>query len=276
MHKLIIVLLAVLAVALACKKEDPCVVKNPESVLWNPATKTYLISVAGTGRILSLKNKNDFSVFNKKPLSSPKGLAILDNTLYVADLTRLVGFDLLNGKQVFEFQIPGAKFLNDVVTSPDGTVYVSDTNANCIYFVQPATHKLETFTDQDLSSPNGLYYLKQGSESLLYIVSFRPSAPIQVLNLFNRKLTSLPRTEISLADGITRDGEGAWLISSWADSTVYKFSPDWSAKSKLSDPYSSPADISYCLENKELAIPEFNSNLIKFVPQADTINFDKK
>ncbi|HOD17951.1 MAG TPA: SMP-30/gluconolactonase/LRE family protein [Candidatus Cloacimonadota bacterium] len=269
MRKFIVILFTVMAVTLACQKEDPYKIINPESVTWNPATHTYLISVSGTGRILSLKDKSQFSVFNQKMLSSPKGMAVLNDTLFVADHTRLVGLNINNGKQLFAQELPNAKFLNDVTVAPNGTVYVSDNVANCIYIVHPASKQATVFKNKNLSAPNGLYYVQQNNKPLLYIVSFRQSAPVQILDLTNNSLTSVPNTEISLADGITRDENANWLISSWADSTIYRFNADFSQKSRLQEKYDSPADIYYNLENKELAIPEFNTNLIKFIPSTE-------
>jgi sugar lactone lactonase YvrE len=276
MRNLIIILLVLSAFNLSCKKDSPYHIRKPESVVWNPVTQTYLISNAGSGIILSLKNKFEFFVFNKAKLVSPKGMAIQGNTLYVADLNRVVGFDLKKGKKTYELDIPGARFLNDVAAAPDNTIYISDTETNSIVILDPATNKLDFFRHKDLSRPNGLYFIRQDGTDFLYICSFRPNAPVQLLNLKTRELTSIPKTETTNADGITRETDGSWLVSSWADSTVYKYSPDFSVRSSLQDKYRSPADIFYSLENKELAIPEFETNLIKFISQADTTTTKKK
>src|SRR5258708_18813741 len=63
----------------------------------------------------------------KIKLDAPKGTAIANGTLYVADLTVVRQFDLKTGAQKADIKIPGALFLNDVAAGADGTVYVSDT-----------------------------------------------------------------------------------------------------------------------------------------------------
>jgi len=270
MRKLIILLFIISLVALACKKENPYIIKNPESVVWNPVTNTYLISNAGSGNILALKDKQEFSVFNQTKLTSPKGMVVFEDQVYVTDVTQLVGFKLIDGKETFRCNVPGALYLNDIAVSNDNIIYASDTKSNSIVFFDPVNQKSDTFKHKDLAAPNGLYYVQQDSNSLLYIVSFRADAPIQTLNLTTREFKSIPNTNVSMADGITRDFDGSWLVSSWADKTIHKFKPDFSARTTLKDTVQAPADIYYCKVNNELAIPLFETNLVNFVTQIDT------
>ncbi len=276
MRKLIILLFIISAVALSCKKENPYTIKNPESVVWNPVTNEYLISNAGSGYILSLKNKKEFSIFNKTKLISPKGMAIEGNTLYVTDITQLVGFNLKDGKETFRYNVPGAIYLNDVAVSPDNVIYASDMKNNSIVMLNPANQKGDTFKHKDLESPNGLYYVQQDSTSLLYIVSYRANASIQILNLQTKELKSIPNTEVSMADGITREQDGTWLVSSWMDKTIHKFKQDFSARTKIKETVQSPADIYINPVNNELAIPLFETNTVNFVTQIDTTKVKKK
>ena len=270
MRRLLILSLIIIATLSGCHKKISYKIIKPESVVWNPLTKTYLISNAGTGYILSLKDKYEFFVFNKKPLSSPKGMAIQGKTLYVADRTYLDGFDLQTGKRTYHFEVPDAIFLNDVATSPDGMVYVSDMERNCIFFINPATDKVDIYSNKNLTKPNGLYYFTRGEEPFLAYVCFKDKSVLEIINLKTKSLESVLNTEMPFADGITRESDGSWLISSWADSTVWRFSADFNQRSRLAEKYDSPADIFYSLENKELAIPSFNGNTVTFVTKVDT------
>lgn len=276
MRKIFIILFIIAAITLSCKKEQNYQLDRPESIIWNPVTETYLISNVGSGTILSLQDKFLFTIFNRSKLEAPKGMAILDNTLYVADVTRVVGLDLKTGKQVFEQEIPDAVFLNDVAADDDKSVYVSDSRSNFIVRIVPSTGLTEFFKHPDLVSPNGLLVASQNGENLLYIVSMEADTPIRRLNLLTKELTSVPRHRLTRADGITREPDGSWLISSWADSTVYKFSPDWSEKSRLQNTYQSPADIFYSVENNELAIPHMQTNMITFVSKDTSTQVENK
>lgn len=261
----IIFLMLITAFGLSCKKEQSFQLDRPESIIWNPLTETYLISNVGSGTILSLRDKFTFDVFNQSKLDSPKGMAILDNVLYVADVTRVVGFDLKTGKQTFEQAIPDAVFLNDVTADNDKSIFVSDSRSNFIVRIVPETGLTEFFRNPELVSPNGLFYARQDNKDLLYIVSMEADTPIRTLDLFSKELTAVPIHKLTRADGITREPDGSWLISSWADSTVYKFSPDFKTSSRLQQKYQSPADIFYSMENHELAIPQMQLNLIQFI-----------
>ena len=59
-------------------------------------------------------------------LKAPKGLRSFGGTLWVADIDEVVGIDIATAKVTARMNIDGAKFLNDVATGADGTVYVSD------------------------------------------------------------------------------------------------------------------------------------------------------
>src|SRR5690606_27487599 len=63
---------------------------------------------------------------NKVKLDSPKGMAILDDRLWVADIDDVRIFDRKTGAPMGEVKIPGASDLNDL-TVVDGRVLVSDT-----------------------------------------------------------------------------------------------------------------------------------------------------
>jgi hypothetical protein len=276
MRKLFVMLFIIAAVALACKKENPYLLRSPESVVWNPVTNEYLISNAGSGYILALKNKATFSVFNKTKLTSPKGMAVYKDQLYVTDVNQLVGYKLKNGKETFRYQVPGAIFLNDIDVSPVNVIFASDTKSNMIYMLNPDTKMGSAFKNKDLKSPNGVYYVQRDTTGLLYIVSLRANAPIQVLNVRTNEFKSIPNTEVSMADGITRDNEGNWLVSSWQDKTIHKFTPDFSARTTIKETLQSPADIYFSKTNNELAIPLFELNTVNFVTQIDTTGVKKK
>ena len=276
MRYLIFALTFLSLVSLSCKKEDPYKISNPESAVWNPVTHAYLISNAGSGYILSLKNKKEFDVFNTTKLVSPKGLAVMGSSVYVAEPTSIVAYNLKDGKEVMRYAIPGAVGLNDIAVSPAGVVYASDMQGNAIVMLDPKTKKGDKFHNPDLQTPNGIYYVQKDTLELLYIVSFRPNAPVQVLNLKTKEFKSVHDVFISQADGITRDKEGNWLISSWADKKIYKYKPDFTKPTTTGESFESPADIYYNTALDELVIPLFDKNTINFVSNIQKSNEPKK
>ena len=65
-------------------------------------------------------------------LNAPKGMALVNQVLYVADITEIVSIDATTGKILKKDKIAGAENLNDVTADNHGTVYVSDSKAGRI------------------------------------------------------------------------------------------------------------------------------------------------
>jgi len=59
-------------------------------------------------------------------LNAPKGMAIMNGILYVADVTEIVSVDIKTGKVLKKDKPDGAEGLNDVTADGKGTLYVSD------------------------------------------------------------------------------------------------------------------------------------------------------
>ena len=62
-------------------------------------------------------------------LNAPKGLAIVAGKLYVADIDRIIGFDLETHARAFEAVLPGdgPALLNDIAVENHQQLIVTDT-----------------------------------------------------------------------------------------------------------------------------------------------------
>lgn len=155
--------------------------QSPYSFVNDPIEKSYFISSVNgeaetadnngfitklnpNGKLLNLKfiqgGKDDVT------LHAPKGMALVEHVLYVADLDTLRGFDTTTGKPVMALIIrsPAASrsesvptSLNDVTFDGKGLLYCSDQKANTIYRVDLATQTVSVLiTDRSLAGPSGL------------------------------------------------------------------------------------------------------------------------
>jgi len=155
--------------------------QSPYSFVSDPIEKNYFISSVNgeaetadnngfitklnpDGKLLNLKfiqgGKDDVT------LHAPKGMALVEHVLYVADLDTLRGFDTTTGKSVMALIIrsPAASrsesvptSLNDVTFDGKGLLYCSDQKANTIYRVNLATQTVSVLiTDRSLAGPSGL------------------------------------------------------------------------------------------------------------------------
>ncbi len=93
-------------------------------------------------------------------LHSPKEMAIVGSTLYVADLDTVRGFDKLTGHSLVT--IPFNQFhavsLTGLAADTNGTLYVSDADTNTIFQIDTAQdHRISQLIQNDkLSHPHGL------------------------------------------------------------------------------------------------------------------------
>ena len=78
----------------------------------------FISEISAEGKILTHK-----FLPLKGLLNAPKGMTIVNNILFVADLDRVVGYNIKNRKTVFELVIDEAKLLNDICELENGRKY---------------------------------------------------------------------------------------------------------------------------------------------------------
>ena len=210
----------------------------------------------------------DFSDFVVAGVNSPKGLVIVNNILYCTDVNTVRGFNLEDSVQVFQVDVPGSSFLNDI-TSDNANLYISDSNTNTIFKIDIASGNVkEIYKDNGLIKPNGVYFDEK--QNRLLICSFRQASPIQALDLKLNRLFTLSPVTLNQLDGIVLDKDGNCFVSSWADDAVYKFDPGFNDEPEMfSNGHFGPADIFYSPEFNLIAIPNFKSNSIDLIEIGD-------
>ncbi|MEP6794512.1 MAG: hypothetical protein ABJB16_09325 [Saprospiraceae bacterium] len=108
----------------------------------------FIAKVGLDGKIITLKWVTG--------LNAPKGMGRTGNTLYVTDIDKVVAIDVNTGKISNSWKVAGATFLNDITTSEDGVVYISDSNKSTIY--QLTKGKVTPIlSDTTLHGTNGLF-----------------------------------------------------------------------------------------------------------------------
>jgi hypothetical protein len=76
-------------------------------------------------------------------LNAPKGLAVVDNLLLVADIDRIVGFDLTTGQTAFEARMDtdAPSLLNDIEPETENAVIATDTIRGALYRLDLRTRR---------------------------------------------------------------------------------------------------------------------------------------
>lgn len=252
--------------------------QTPESVLWDSAQDVYFVS--NINGAPNAKDGNGFiSVLGPagmirdsafiKGLNAPKGMALVHDTLWVTDIDVVRGFNARTAAPVATVVLPGAVFLNDITAAPDGSLYVTDTairfgpkgmehvGTDQIFRVEP-NHKVDIALKSDtLSRPNGITW--DAANQRFIVVSIGGTK-----SLFAWKPGDAAPTAIGSGPG-GYDGvelaHGAILVSSWADSSVYRYVDGQGTRLIKGVP--SPADIGYDAKRNRVLIPIFTGNRVE-------------
>lgn len=258
--------------------------QTPESVFYDAETDTYLVTNIN-GQPLAKDDNGYISELSpdgkvvkeklveggkKATLNAPKGLALVDGVLYVADIDTVRMFDRKTGAPKGEVKVPGATFLNDL-SALDGKVYLTDsglkagkqgfdpTGTDGLYVIDTKAKKPAVKTllkSKDLHNPNGVLATKD----TLYVVTFG-AAELQRYGLDGKKkgeATKLPKGSL---DGIVELGDEL-LISSWDGEAVYRGKPGGEFKEVLGK-LKAPADIGYDPKRGRVLVPRFMDNLVE-------------
>lgn len=208
---------------------------------------------------------------NGVTLNAPKGMALVGDTLWVADIDAVRAFNARTGAPIASLEVKGTAFLNDVVAGPDGSVYITDTGVrfddkgqmthpgpDCIVQVMGRQYKrVVTFHGQP--GPNGIAYDARGQR---FLINAFGSA-----NFFAWTPGMATADSIGVGagagDGLEFLADGRAVYTSWADSSLSVFANGTS--STLMKGLPSPADIGYDTKRQRVAVPLFNDGKVVFI-----------
>jgi len=251
---------------------------NPHSFLADPSGDQYFISnINGeseakdnNGFITRLDQSGNIAVLKfiqggtgELALHAPKGIALVGETLYVADLDTLRAFDKKNGRHLTN--VPLAAFaqngravsLVDVAHDGGANLYLSDTEANTIYRVDLARqHAVSIFVrDQSLGGPRGLaVHPKTGK---LIVASWHTGKIFEITaegriselvsnGFFSKRFNNL--------DGLDFDNYGNLYIADLTAGKVWRMQPNQKFD-VIAEFLHSPADIAVDRRNHLILVP---------------------
>ncbi len=248
---------------------------SPESVLHDAQADVYLVSninggatevddngfiskLAPDGTVLDLKfiDGADADV----ELNAPKGSYIVGDWLWVADIDTMRVFDRETGESLRTFPVEGATFLNDVTFSGEDGVFVSDSAATgrdtSMWAVNSGGDTFFQASGDELPKPNGLYFQYPS----IFALSDGELVEVQ-LNSDIGSREALPAAQL---DGLVKDNDGNYIVSSWETSTLYRQGrAGWEV---LAENLTSPADIGYDVSRNQLMVPLFTENEVVLLP----------
>ncbi|NQZ54498.1 MAG: SMP-30/gluconolactonase/LRE family protein [Piscirickettsiaceae bacterium] len=239
--------LAATPILLPAWKSDT-VFEQPESVVYDSKRQLLYVSnvngnpndVDGNGYISQLSLDGDVIELHwLEGLNAPKGMILVGDTLYVADINELIEIDIKNNKINQRYLAPNAKFLNDVTADSAGNVYVSDMLTNTIHCLCSGDFSIWLQDDQ-LEAPNGL--LVEGNHLIVGSwgnmtdgFSTAIAGHLKTIDLASKHINSLgDKTPAGNLDGVEADGNGNYYVTDWMIGKLLHITPSGISTTLLS------------------------------------------
>jgi DNA-binding beta-propeller fold protein YncE len=220
----------------------------------------FITKLDGNGKIVGLKfiegGRGDVT------LHAPKGLALVGQTLYVADLDHVRAFDAVTGKPTADIPVgdgargPARASLTDLAFDGKGLLYCSDQLANRIYRIDLATKKVSTLiADPALSGPSGLAVHPKSGQ--LIAVSWDKGKIFEISP--EGRLTELESNgfftgRFKNLRGVDFDRWGNMYVSDSTSGKVWRMT--WDGKFRVIAEYlPSPADLGIDRTNNLILVP---------------------
>lgn len=241
-------------------KVPECVVADPENALayisniesepdeyWDDNGLGFISLMTSDGKLLKKRWLNSTP---EAVLNGPKGMCILNDTLYIADNSRLLYRSLNPGGQLAHIPVPDAERLNDLAT--DGTsVYASDTARGVIYRVDPESHEVTVLkappTVNGITFHNGAFFAVSWDQHDVYELDLdgeEDPVPFGLADYFTH------------LDGIEVLEDGTFIVSDFTGNKIWAIGPDRKTIAPLLE-IETPADIGIDRKRMLLYIPLF-------------------
>ena len=228
------------------EKRDVIYVSNIEDGPWEADGQGSIGQLSLTGEVINSRWIEG--------LNAPKGLGIVNDYLYVTDLTTLVEIDIIGNKVNKRYLIDEASGISDITTSPSGIVYISDSQVGKIFKLEDGV--ISQIKD-GLAKSNGIFYEKDR-----LLIGTWEDERLNAMN-FSDKMISTIAENIPQPDGIESDGKGGYFVSSWKG-LIHYVHPDGKTEVILdstSDEIGA-ADLDYIVSKNMLIVPTFFHNTV--------------
>ncbi|MDQ3392725.1 MAG: ATP-binding protein [Bacteroidota bacterium] len=240
--------------------ETDSVMITAESTLFDKESNTiYVSNINGhhsekDGNGFISKLKPDGSIDQLKwieGLNAPKGLARMDDLLYVADIDALVEINIGQSKISNRYPVQGAKFLNDVAT--DGkNIYFTDTETGIVHVLEGG--KINTVAE-GMSGINGIAFNGKGEMHIL------DGKGLRKYNKQNQKSEFLNEA-VTGGDGLIIIDDSTFIASRWqGEIYLIKGGKEHLLLDTKRDE-SNTADIGYIKEQNLVLVPTFMKNKV--------------
>lgn len=254
--------------------------KNPAGFVVDPTTGAYYLSnenggpsdqdnngfitmLGRDGKILKLKFIE--GGLDGVTLHAPKGLAIVEKTLYAADIDKVRGFDLPSGRPTGDVDFSAFKvdFLTGLVADPNGLLFIADSGADTIYKVDTRRSAKPTVLVKDtiLAGPHGLaVHPTTGS---LIVVSWNAGKILEVDKTGAVKVlfaNSFFNSRFGNLMGVDFDAYGNMYVSDYSQGKVMRIDPAFRIHT-IAEFLTTPAGLAIDRKNHLILVPYLAGNV---------------
>jgi sugar lactone lactonase YvrE len=252
--------------------------KMPESVVQATDGRVFVSEINGFGvdgdGQISVIEAGQVTLF-AKGLDDPKGLAIIGQSLYVADNKRILKLALSGPKQGQAEVFAAASafpvtplFLNDLEADLAGNLYVSDSGdlkgkGGAVYQINAQGQVrllINGQQDNRVLAPNGL--LMDDTGDVLMVVDFA-SGILYSYNLATKQLLDIA-VGFGGGDGVVHHANGSMFVSDWKNGKVFRLDMNGEV-TPLATTYQSAADIALTKDEKILMVPDMKAGELNFI-----------
>ena len=252
--------------------------KMPESVVQATDGRVFVSEINGFGvdgdGQISVIEAGQVTLF-AKGLDDPKGLAIIGQSLYVADNKRILKLALSGPKQGQAEVFAAATafpvtplFLNDLEADLAGNLYVSDSGdlkgkGGAVYQINAQGQVrllINGQQDNRVLAPNGL--LMDDTGDVLMVVDFA-SGILYSYNLATKQLLDIA-VGFGGGDGVVHHANGSMFVSDWKNGKVFRLDMNGEV-TPLATTYQSAADIALTKDEKILMVPDMKAGELDFI-----------
>ncbi len=193
-------------------------------------------------------------------LQAPKGIDLLKNSLFVADLNQVVEIDTTSGKILHKFKAPkDIDRLNDIACdSRENRCFVSDSKTKKIFEVSKnGTFKLIYRRENSKKAEqNGL--LVDGDNLIMQ----GRVGELKALNLKEKKIKIITKDLDIPIDGLTKYRDNNYIVSTWSGG-IYLVHKNGEVEKIFGDDFNT-ADIFYSKDLNLLLVPDFAHSIVAF------------